>query len=342
MIQWDTLRYISKGNLVLETDYSVSQSDVEYDVRHSVYFCGVCYHVLMINRYGIDVEEIRRVLDYDCPSCDSPILKNLNYRENYLPESVADSSPYDFAMKEVEVSEHKVIFQPATVFQGLVSRVSSIDRYVGELKPGWFSIFYGSKFSTQLAERYCVRSNYSGNKECGNVTTFFIDAGNSFDPYFIASLARQQNKNPVKVLDNIVISRVFTCYELMNLVSELPKLIEEYGVNLVIVSDILALFNDDIKKVESETILRDIRCRIMGLCKSEKINCITTIRRRNKELEHLVVPYSDVLMEFKEKNHLPYVFLHRHPSNSSVDFQIKQTVRRCTLDNFTLDGEVCG
>lgn len=335
------MRHISKGNLVLKTDYSAVQSDVEHDVRHSVYFCGVCYHVLMVKRYTIDVEEIKRILNYDCPSCDNPILKNLNYREDYLPGRARDSAPYDFEMKN-EVSEHKVIFQPATVFQGLVSRVSSIDRYVGELKPGWFSIFYGSKFSTQLAERYCVRSNYSVSKECGNATTFFIDAGNSFDPYFIASLARQQNKNPVKVLDNIIISRVFTCYELMNLVSELPKLIEEYGVNLVIVSDILALFNDDIKRVESETILRDIRCRIMGLCKSRKINFITTISRRNKELEHLVVPYSDVLIEFKEKNHSPHVFLHRHPSNSSVDFQVKKTVRRCTLDNFTSDGEVCG
>jgi hypothetical protein len=54
-----------------------------------------------------------------------------------------------------------------------------------------------------------------------------IDAGNCSDVYRIVDLARQYGLQIKKVLQNIIVSRAFTIYQLAHLViDELPKIIE--------------------------------------------------------------------------------------------------------------------
>jgi hypothetical protein len=324
-------------------NYEVSQyEETDCNQRSGVYFCGVCYHVLIVNRYRIGVEVIRRLLSHNCPSCNNPILKNLNYREVYSPINLEDSLNPDFVFKGEQASEQKAIFQPATVLRGLTSRVQAVDRYIGGLKHGWFSIFYGSRFSNQLAKRYCFRAQLPVHKGGLDATAAFIDAGNSFDPYFLALLARQYHRDPAEVLDRVIISRAFTCYELANLVSELPRLLDTYGARLVVVSDILSLFNEDIRREEAETILSDIRRKIIDLCDSSKAVFIATCCHRNKAFESLLFPYADLLVEFRERNRLPHASLIRHPSNHPTDFQIKRPDRRLTLAAFPLERVLVG
>ncbi len=288
------------------------------------------------------MDEIKRLLDHHCPNCNNPILKNLNHREVYSPVDLETSLNPDFILKNNRASEQEVIFQPATVFRGLTSRIQEVDRHIGGLKQGWFSIFYGSQYSNELAERYCFRAQLPPHKGGLGTTTVFIDAGNSFDPYFIASLARQYHKDPTEALDRVIISRVFTCYELVNLVAELSRLLDTYRAGLIVISDILALFNEDTKGEEAETILNDVRRRITELCSGSKMVCIATCCHRNEVLEPLLFPHADVLAEFRERNSSFCASLTRHPSSQPADFPIKQTGSRFTLDAFPLERVVVG
>jgi hypothetical protein len=56
-----------------------------------------------------------------------------------------------------------------------------------------------------------------------------INADNCTDAYQIVDFARQYELEVKKVLQNIVVSRVFTIYQLAHLiVFELPKIVEQF------------------------------------------------------------------------------------------------------------------
>jgi hypothetical protein len=288
------------------------------------------------------IDELKQSLDQNCPNCGNPVLENLNHRELNFPIDVETSLNHDFTLKANQVSEQEVLFKPATVFRGLLSRVQEVDRYIGGLKQDWFTIFYGSQYSKQLAERYCFSAQLPLDNGGLNSTAVFIDAGNSFDPYFVASLARQHFRDPAEALDKVIISRAFTCYELANLLSDLPSILDTYEAGLVVISDIFTPFNEDIKRGEAEAITYHLKRRITELCSSRKIVCIATCCHRNGVLEPLIFPQADVKVEFRERNRLLHASLTKHPYNSNTDFLVKQKSRVLTLDSFPLECEAVG
>jgi len=85
------------------------------------------------------------------------------------------------------------------------------------------------------------------NKEMENKRTILIDAGNGNNlGYLYLNLVKKSIKNGFdinKVLDNIIIAREFTFYQLANIIiKELPKLIDEQVVDCkiqIIVMDLL-------------------------------------------------------------------------------------------------------
>ena len=67
-----------------------------------------------------------------------------------------------------------------------------------------------------------------------------IDCGNLFDGYGLTRLIRRQTTNVPQVLDNINLSRSFTCYQMVALLKDLPA----EGTPLV-VFDLLSTFLDE-------------------------------------------------------------------------------------------------
>jgi hypothetical protein len=64
---------------------------------------------------------------------------------------------------------------------------------------------------------------------CTEKHIIFIDAGNDLDIYQYVSFARQYGLDIKKFLQSIVVSRMFTIYQLANtIVYELPKLITQH------------------------------------------------------------------------------------------------------------------
>src|ERR687895_2172740 len=90
----------------------------------------------------------------------------------------------------------------------------------------------GEQIYTQLLmDRLCVHSmlprRHGGIGE-GYSKIIAIDAGNCSDVYQIVNFARQYGLETKRVLQNILISRVFAIYQLARLISyDLPKIIKQ-------------------------------------------------------------------------------------------------------------------
>lgn len=93
---------------------------------------------------------------------------------------------------------------------------------------------------TKLAV-HCLMPNKYGGFRSSKV--FVLDAGNCTDVYQFVDYMKQYGLNIKKNLKKIMISRVFTVYQLTHFLKyELPKTIHNYRINIVIIPDLLAMF----------------------------------------------------------------------------------------------------
>lgn len=81
-----------------------------------------------------------------------------------------------------------------------------------------------------------------------------VDGTNRFDVYYIAEFARrasanksaQQRKTPEQLLENIFISRAFTCYQMEAAITErLPAFLKKKRSSIVIIFGLLDTYYDD-------------------------------------------------------------------------------------------------
>ncbi len=83
-----------------------------------------------------------------------------------------------------------------------------------------------------------------------------------------------------KSLQRIVLSRLFTIYQLVNsILYELPKFIQEFNVKIVIISDLLHMFvdNPQIHTNEVETLLKEIGNSLYKITKRNNILLLTSL-----------------------------------------------------------------
>ncbi len=87
-----------------------------------------------------------------------------------------------------------------------------------------------------------------------------IDGANAFDPYLISTIARRIGLAPGRLLRQIRISRVFTCYQLEALLDErLPRVRERFDPYALFLSGPLeALLDEEIHTGEAARVFRRI------------------------------------------------------------------------------------
>ena len=136
------------------------------------------------------------------------------------------------------------------------------------------------KYTKILLARLCVRALLSKRRGGLNSTkVIVIDAGNSLDVYQHVNFARQYGLDiKKKVLQHIIISRVFTVYQLTNIIMyEMPKIIEQYDdAKLIVISDLLDMFLRD-PQLEVEEGQRLIKKIISSLKRRETFGNILTV-----------------------------------------------------------------
>jgi len=195
--------------------------------------------------------DIGHVLE-ECPSCGHLLSNNLTLCEPELASKVVPP------------------FQTADTMKGFTFDIKELDGF-----------FYGfgaedtlcitGKKSNLISARLCVRSLLPKRQGGLESSVLFIDAGNNSDVYQCVSFARQYGIAINRILDGIIVSRLFTIHQLAHLVvHELPSAIRHFGTKLVVISGLLAMFIQDpqVNQKEAVKILDEIMQTIDKISKT--------------------------------------------------------------------------
>jgi hypothetical protein len=161
----------------------------------------------------------------------------------------------------------------------------------------------------------------------------FIDGGNRSDPYMFSSFTRQYGLRPDAAMRRVATCRVFTMYQLAELISEhLAVEATNYGAQLVIVADLLGTFNEpELDEREARRLLSSIEQAIKVVKKDALV--LITLVSPNK-YDELVLPWADTTINLSSTHDRVRAQLLKHPSKP-------QTISHFKLSQLMNVGRVC-
>jgi Rad51 len=231
---------------------------------------------------NIMIEVQQDQLNEECPGCGALLIDTLqNRRKVSSPlleqEQVSTSSDntrsgylsVDFktAYRQIEDSSIKLAFD-----------IDKIDSLLNLNACGSLCIIGKKRYTQPLIDRLCIHSMLP--RRYGGIIPDYskiiaIDASNCTDVYQFVDFARQYGLEAKKVLQSIVVSRVFTIYQLAHLIIyELPKIIDQLSSDkkstfIVVVYNVLDMFMSDphIDKEDAKQLIKEIASSIRKLSK---------------------------------------------------------------------------
>jgi DNA-directed RNA polymerase subunit RPC12/RpoP len=264
------------------------------------YFCSTCGKVLK-ETSSLDLSKEQLV--EECPSCGSLLIETLQNRrlsssflhQNPVTNTIRKpaeglSSDFQIAYQKVESNAIRLAFD-----------LEKLDSLLNLGAHGSLCIIGEPMYTQLLIDRLCVHTmlpkRHGGVGE-GYSKIIAIDAGNCSDVYQIVNFARQYGLDVKRVLQNILVSRVFTIYQLAHLViNELPRLIQQHsagGKNYVIVIyGLVHLFVSDphIDKADAKQLIKETAASIGRISEDRFVVVSTT--HCNREYEKLLYPAFD-------------------------------------------------
>lgn len=130
---------------------------------------------------------------------------------------------------------------------------------------------------TKLTVQCLLPRKYGGFK---SPKVFILDAGNCTDVYQFIDFMKQHGLNVKKNLKKIMISRVFTVYQLTHFLKyELARTVHDYGINIVVIPDLLSMFVQevDMKFNEVNFLLTDVISALRTITRESKVLLISSI-----------------------------------------------------------------
>src|SRR5262249_29424779 len=120
-------------------------------------------------------------------------------------------------------------FQAADSIHTLTFGIKTLDQFFSGLRIGDGLFIVGNQENLMIA-RLCVRSLLARRRGGINSPVLLVDAGINSDVYQCVTFARQCGIDVKSVLDMIIVSRVFSIYQLTNLVAcELEDARKKFG-----------------------------------------------------------------------------------------------------------------
>lgn len=114
---------------------------------------------------------------------------------------------------------------------------------------------------------------------------FILDAGNNTDVYQHIEFMRRLGLNINNTLNRIIVSRVFTIYQLTDfIVDEMPSLIQKHNINLVAIPDLLQMFFQDasLDIREAEYLLKAIEGVLRKISLTNDILLLSSVTFNNR------------------------------------------------------------
>lgn len=151
---------------------------------------------------------------------------------------------------------------------------------------------------------------------------FILDAGNCTDVYQFVDFMKQYGLNIKRNLNKIMISRVFTVYQLTHFLKyELPKTVHDYKINIVIIPDLLAMFfqESEIDFNEVKFLLTDILNILKTITRDGKVLLITSLSLDN-ELPPFVIELGNMITQCFNK----CIVIDKNKTNNKYKIVIQQ------------------
>ncbi len=182
-------------------------------------------------------------------------------------EKVAASSSYELsellgispenAKKAVEAAREATNIEVQTGAEALEKRkaigristgASGFDELLGGgVETNGITEVYGRFASGKTQIGFQLAVNVQKPVENGGLggSVLFLDTEGTFRPERIEAIAKAQDMDPKKILDNIYLSRVMSTDQQILTAERADKLIREKGIRLVIVDSLMALFRSE-------------------------------------------------------------------------------------------------
>ena len=220
----------------------------------------------------------------------------------------------------------------------LTSGIEKIDSVLKITTGHRLSIIGKRKYTQILITRLCISALSKKGHKIGFDTSnvIFVDAGNNTDIYQCITFVRQCGVDSEQILRHIIISRVFTIYQLANIIiHELPNVIQKFDSKIIVISDLLNMFVHD-PQIE----IKEARYLICGI-----INSITTTRALKDVLFIISLAYEDRLYQNKSAALYDHkIILSRfdkcieivdnNNDNSLVDIHIRNSLHKNNINDF--------
>ncbi|HJU78969.1 MAG TPA: hypothetical protein VJ599_05335 [Nitrososphaeraceae archaeon] len=172
---------------------------------------------------------------------------------------------------------------------------------------------------TKIAVHCLMPKKHGGLR---NSKVFILDAGNCTDVYQFVDFMKQYGLDVKKNLKKIMISRVFTVYQLTHFLKyELPKTIYDYRINILIIPDLLAMFLQeaemDLKEITF--LLTEIINILRKITQEGKVLLITSLSLE-LELPPYVMELGNRIIRCFDK----YIAIDKNKTNNKFKMAIKQ------------------
>jgi hypothetical protein len=288
-----------------------------------VYYCIGCNCVLRVRRDLGPASEIIESLGGRCLGCGRPLEGNVECRLASIPDDWSDvylSAAPTFQKKASP-------FRPASSFPHFSLGFPRLDSIMRPFSPDHMIVISGAP-SSFIAELAAFRAQLPIESGGLDSAVLFIDGGNRSDPYLFSSFVKQKRLKPAVAMRRVATCRVFTFYQLADLVSRhLARAAEDYGTRLVVISDLLGTFNEpELDEREERRILSAVEEGISRTKKTALV--IVTLPSANKH-DETVASWSDTTVHLTSSRGVVQAELLKHRTRPPVtsSFRLKQLLR---------------
>ncbi|HYC26419.1 MAG TPA: hypothetical protein VEB67_00160 [Nitrososphaerales archaeon] len=289
--------------------------------EHFVYYCSTCSCVLKVRRSlgPLDAVGPARL----CIGCGMPLEGNVECRLAPVPEDWAEL----YQAEQPAVQTRSPGFHLASSLPHFSLGFPRLDSLLRPLTEDRLIIVAGEA-SSAVAELAAFRAQLPIDSGGLDSAVLFIDGGNRSDPYLFSSFVRQRRLKPAAAMRRIATCRVFTFYQLADLVSQhLPRAVEDYGTKLVIISDLLGTFNEpELEEREARRVLRAVDEGIREVKKKALV--VATLATPNKH-DDMVSEWADVVVSLSSSRGRVQADLlkHRNRLPDASSFKMSQLLR---------------
>jgi hypothetical protein len=203
----------------------------------------------------------------------------------------------------------------------VTSGIPELDVLLGGFKAGETTLVDGtSTLIAELPDRLSVNTYRTFHAE-----TIYLDAGMRADPYRIARYARAFELDQQEVLENIVISRAFTVYQLSTLIRDLLEpLIRKRSPRTLVIGMLPALYSDpDVQPHEAHTLLAGDLVKLKEL--TTRYNLITVATNLDalplspaRGLGKILYEHASDILQMKQFDHTTRLALVKQQKNATI------------------------